>query len=149
MLLGGCLFSTRYTMTAEVYKKVRTVGSSGNIQYKWAIDTSFGDAGVIQCIITPFLSNSFTRQGTGEIFGEKYLNVDFLKLMSAANISRSAQIANIKDSTGALLYKELDFQNKPGTWYNSAGSAPVIGPFGEIVEYQTLLSRAEQQGDIS
>lgn len=148
MLIGGCLFSTRYTMTAEIYKKTRTVGNSNAIQYKWVLDTSVGDSGVITCLVTPFLSDSFTRQGTGEIFGEKYLNVDFLKLMSAINISRSAQISNIKDSTGSLIYKELDFQNKPGTWYNSAGSAPVIGPFGEIVEYQTLLSRSEQQGDI-
>lgn len=148
MLLGGCLFSTRYTMTAEVYKKTRTVGNSNAIQYKWVLDTSVGDSGIIQCLVTPFLSNSFTRQGTGEIFGDKYLNVDFLKLMSGVNLSRSVQISNIKDSNGALIYKELDFQSKPGTWYNSAGSAPVIGPFGDVIEYQTLLSRAEQQGDI-
>ena len=68
--------------------------------------------------------------------------------MSGVNLSRSVQISNIKDSTGVIIYKELDFQSKPGTWYNSAGSAPVIGPFGDVIEYQTLLSRAEQQGDI-
>lgn len=148
MFLGGCLFSTRYTMTAEVYKKTRTVGNSNAIQYKWVLDTSVGESGIIQCLVTPFLSNSFTRQGTGEIFGDKYLNVDFLKLVSGVNLSRSVQISNIKDSTGVIIYKELDFQSKPGTWYNSAGSAPVIGPFGDVIEYQTLLSRAEQQGDI-
>lgn len=148
MLIGGCLFSTRYTMTAEIYKKQRVVGKSNAIQYKWVLDNSMGTNGIIPCLVTPFISDSFTRQGTGEIFGEKYLNIDFLKLMSGTNISRSAQIANIRDSEGALIYKELDFQSTPGTWYNSAGSAPIIGPFGDTIEYQTLLSRAEQQGDI-
>lgn len=145
-MIGGCLFSTRYTMTAEVWKKVRTVGSSNAIKYSWQLDTTVGDQGVIVCLVTPFLSDSFTRQGTGEVFGQNYLNTDFLKLMSNYNISRSAQIHNIKDSQGNVVYKELDFSGDPATWYNSSGSAPVIGPFGEIVEYQTLLSRAEQQG---
>lgn len=148
MLIGGCLFSTRYTMTAEIYKKTRIVGKSNAIQYKWVLDTSIGTAGIINCLVTPFLSNSFTRQGTGEIFAEKYLNIDFLKLMSAINISRSSQVSNVRDSEGNILYKELDFQGTPGTWYNSSGSAPVVGPLGDVIEYQTLLSRAEQQGDI-
>lgn len=148
MLIGGCLFSTKYTMTAEVYKKERTVGKSNAIKTTWVLDTSVGDQGIIPCLATPFLSNSFTRQGTGEIYGEKYLNVDFLKLMSAINISRSSQVCNIRNSDGTIIYKELDFQGSPATWYNSAGSAPVIGPFGDIIEYQTLLSRAEQQGGL-
>lgn len=148
MLIGGCLFSTKYTMTAEIYKKERVVGNSGAVKYSWVIDTSKGESGVIPCIVTPFLSDSFTRQGSGETFGQEYANIDYLKLMSGINISRSAQLHNIKDSEGNILYKELDFQGTPGTWYNSSGSAPVIGPFGEIVEYQTLLSRAEQQGGL-
>jgi len=148
MLLGGCLFSTKFTMTAEVYKKQRTLGKSSAIKTTWVLDTSIGDQGIINCIVIPFISNSFTRQGTGETFGEKYMNIDFLKMSSSVNISRSAQICNIKDADGNVIYKELDFQNTPATWYNSSGSAPVIGPFGDIIEYQTLLSRAEQQGGL-
>ena len=148
MLIGGCLFSTKYSMTAEVYKKERVIGKSNAVKYNWVIDTSVGTNGVIPCLVTPFISDSFTRQGTGETFGQNYLNIDFLKLLSAVNISRSAQIFNIKNTAGEIVYKELDFQNTPGTWYNSMGSAPIIGPFGEIIEYQTLLSRAEQQGGL-
>lgn len=148
MLIGGCLFSTKYSMTAEVYKKERTIGKSNAVKYSWVLDTAVGTSGVIQCLVTPFISDSFTRQGTGETFGQTYLNIDYLKLLSSVNISRSAQVFNIKNSEGDVLYKELDFQNAPATWYNSMGSAPVIGPFGEVIEYQTLLSRAEQQGGI-
>lgn len=148
MLLGGCLFSTKYTMTAEVYRKERVVGKSAAVKTTWVLDTSVGTSGIITCLVVPFLSNSFTRQGTGETFGEEYLNIDFLKLSSATNISRSAQICNIKDADGNVVYKEIDFQGAPATWYNSSGSAPVIGPFGDIIEYQTLLSRAEQQGGL-
>lgn len=148
MLIGGCLFSTKYTMTAEVYKKERVIGKSAAVKTTWVLDTSVGTNGVISCIVTPFLSDSFTRQGTGETFSERYLNIDFLQLVSAVNISRSAQVCNIKDSDGNIVYKEIDFQGTPATWYNTSGSAPVIGPFGDIIEYQTLLSRAEQQGGL-
>lgn len=135
-------------MTAEVYKKQRTIGKSSAVKTEWVLDTSIGDQGVISCLVVPFISDSFTRQGTGETFGQKYMNIDFLQMSSAINISRSAQIYNIKDGNGNVIYKELDFQGTPATWYNSTGSAPVIGPFGDIIEYQTLLSRAEQQGGL-
>jgi hypothetical protein len=136
-------------MTAEIYKKERIVGKSGTIKYSWILNTSIGENGIIDCIVTPFLSDSFTRQGTGEQFGAKYLSDDFLKLMSAYNIGRDAQISNIRNKVdGELVYKEVQFAASPSTWYNSSGSAPVIGPFGEITEYQTLLSRAEAQGGV-
>lgn len=148
-MLGGCLFSTRYTMTAEVYRKDRVLGKSGQMKSVWLLDTSVGTSGIIDCIVMPFLSDSFTRQGTGEEFGAKYLSAEFLKLTSAVNLPKSAQIANIRNKAdGALIYKEIEFVGAPGTWFNTSGSAPVIGPFGEITEYQTLLARAETQGDV-
>lgn len=148
MLLGGCLFSTKYTMTAEVYKKERVVGKSSAVKVSWVLDTAIGDQGVINCLVAPFLSDSFTRQGIGETFSDKYLSIEFLQMSSGVAISKSSQVCNIKDASGNLIYKELDFQNTPATWYNTAGSAPVIGPFGDIIEYQTLLSRSEQQGGL-
>lgn len=149
-MLGGCLFSTRYTMTAEVWKKYRIPSSSGQIKYSWKLDTTVGQSGVIDCIVMPFISNSFTRQGTGEVFGSKYATMEYLKLTSKYNISRSSQVTNIRDmATGELIYKDIDFSPAPSVWYNTPGSAPRIDPFGRIAEYETLLSRAEQQGDTS
>jgi hypothetical protein len=110
MLLGGCLFSTKFVMTAEVYKKQRVIGKSAAVKTTWVLDTSVGDQGVINCLAVPYLSDSFTRQGTGEIFGERYINVDFLQLSSGIFISRSAQICNIKDSDGNVIYKEVELQ---------------------------------------
>jgi len=113
------------------------------------LDTTVGTAGVIDCIVMPFLSDSFTRQGTGEEFGGKYLSIEFLQMTSGVNLPKSTQIANIKNKAdGVLIYKDLEFNPTPGTWFNTSGSAPVIGPFGEISEYKTLLSRAETQGGV-
>lgn len=148
-MLGGCLFSTRYTMTAEIYRKDRTTTKSGQVKSIWVLDTTVGNSGVLDCIVTPFISDSFTRQGISEEFGTKYLSTEFLKLTSSLNIPKSAQVANIRNKAdGVLVYKDIEFNPSPGTWYNSSGSAPVIGPFGEISEYQTLLARAETQGGV-
>ena len=148
-MLGGCLFSTRYTMTAEVYRKDRTTTKSGQVKSVWLLDTTVGTGGVIDCIVMPFLSDSFTRQGTGEEFSSRYLSIEFLQMTSGINLPKSAQIANIKNKAdGVLIYKDLEFNPSPGTWYNTSGSAPIIGPFGEITEYKTLLSRAETQGGV-
>lgn len=136
-------------MTAEVYRKDRTTTKSGQVKSVWVLDTTVGTAGVIDCIVMPFLSDSFTRQGTGEEFSGRYLSIEFLQMTSGVNLPKSAQIANIKNkSDGVLVYKDLEFSPSPGTWYNTSGSAPVIGPFGEIAEYKTLLARAETQGGV-
>lgn len=136
-------------MTAEIYRKERSVSNSGQVKSIWVLNTNIGTAGVVDCIVMPFLSDSFTRQSTGEEFSSRYLSTEYLKLTSGINIPRSAQVANIKNKAdGILIYKDIEFNAEPGTWFNSSGSAPVIGPFGEISEYQTLLSRAETQGGV-
>jgi len=146
-MLGGCIFSIRYTMLAKVYKKIKTVGNSGQIKYSWVVDTTIGNQGVIPCIITPFKSNSFSRQGIGQVFAESFLSFDYLKMQSEYNIPASYQITEIKSvNDGSLIYKEMDIAGNPQTWYNTSGSSPVIDPFGAITEYNTLLARAEQQG---
>lgn len=146
-MIGGCLFSTRYVMKADVYKKVGTLQNSGQIKYSWVIDPSIGASGTIECIITPFKSNSFSRQGIGQVFAESYQSFDYLKMTSKYNIPASAQITNIRNiATNELIYKEMDLAGNPKTWYNTSGSSPVIDPFGAIKEYDTLLARAESQG---
>lgn len=148
-MIGGCLFSTRYTMTAKVYKKISTTSSSGQIKYSWQVDGSIGDQGVIDCIVMPFQSKSFTRQGVGETFGNTYNSFVYLKMNSRYNIAPSAQIADIRSKlTGELVFREMDLKNNPGTWFNTAGSSPSIDPFGAVTEYQTLLARAESQGGL-
>lgn len=136
-------------MTAEVWKKVRVPSTSGQVKYSWVKDTSIGNQGTIDCIVMPFISNSYTRQATGEDFASKYASTEFLKLTSRQNISRSAQVTNIRNkATGEVVYKDLEFAGHPAVWYNTPGSAPRIDPFGHVSEYETLLARAEQQGDI-
>lgn len=150
-MLGGCLFSTRYTMQADVYKKVRAASKSGQVKYSWTLDTSVGNNGVVECIVTPFLADSFTQRGTDEVWGgERHRTVEFLKFISSHDLSRSAQITNIRDkATQTLVYTETDLDGYPATWFNSDGAAPRIDPFGRITEYEILLTRAEQQGGSS
>lgn len=146
-MLGGCIFSIRYTMTAKIYKKIAQQNNSGQIKYKWVVNTSIGDEGVIKCLITPFKSNSFSRQGIGQVFAESFLSFDYLKMQSEYNIPASNQITEIRSiNDGTIIYKEMDLAGNPQTWYNTSGSSPVIDPFGAITEYNTLLARAEQQG---
>ena len=134
-------------MLAKVYKKLKNVGNSGQVKYSWILDTSIGKDGVIPCIITPFKSNSFSRQGIGQVFDESFLSFDYLKMQSKYNIPASYQITEIRNiNDGKIIYKEMDLAGNPQTWYNTSGSSPVIDPFGVVTEYNTLLDRAEQQG---
>lgn len=141
-MIGGCISSAHLIHSADIYKKVRTSSPSGQITLSWVFDKT------IACFASPFISTSFKAQGTSELFGESYESIGYLNLKTKIDLGRSVRVTNIRNTkTGVVIYKEVELKNNPPTWYNSQGSSPVNDPFGGILEYNTLLIRAESQGD--
>jgi len=144
-MIGGCIISASYPFYADIYTKVRTKDeTTGQIIYKWQLWKT------IDCLVSPFTSTSFKAQGTNELFDEIYLKQSYLKMLTSENLGRNVQITNIRDKkTGDPVYYEIELRNSPPTWYNSNGSSPVLDPFGRIIQWDTLITRAEQQGEIN
>ncbi len=141
-MIGGCIISAGYPFLADIYKKHRVKEASGAIQSSWSFDRT------VSCSVNSFQSTSFKAQGTNEQFGERYDKQSFLKMLTPENIGNSTRVFNIRSAgTGELIYYEFDLKGKPATWYNSNGSAPVLDPFGRIIQWDTLINRAEAQGD--
>lgn len=142
-MLGGCVFSTKYTMLADVYKKVRTNSNAGQIINKWVYDKT------VACVASSFTSSSYNAQGTNEFFKADYIINTWVKLKTKLPISRSAQITNIRDvTTGSIFYSEIELKDSPATWFNVNGSSPVF-LMDSVLEYETLLQRASEQGEIA
>jgi len=141
-MIGGCLISAGYPFIADVYRKHRVKGKSGAIQYSWIYDRT------VSCSVNSFQSTSFKAQGTNEQFADRYDKQSYLKMLSPENIGNDTRVYNVRSSSsGEVIYYEYDLKGKPATWYNSSGSAPVLDPFGRIIQWDTLLNRAEAQGD--
>lgn len=143
-MIGGCFLSAGYAFKADIYTKRRFKDdTTGQIEYKWQLWKT------VDCLVSPFVSTSFKAQGTTESFGEMYDKQSYLNFVCKENIGRNVQITNIRNkTTGEVIYCEIELRGAPPTWYNSMGSSPVLDPFGSVVEWSTLIERAEEQGEI-
>jgi hypothetical protein len=142
-MIGGCLISASYPFLVDVYTKKRIVSdNSGHIDYKWQFWK------ILPCWAGPFTSTSFKAQGTTEVFGDQYFKKSYLKLLTPEDIGRNVQVANIRNKrTGEVIFNEVELRGSPATWYNSNGSSPVLDPYGRVIQWDTLISRSEQQGE--
>ena len=140
---GGCLDSDIYSMKADVQRKVRQVDpNTGQMKLKWSFLQT------IDCTISPFVSTSFKAQPTNETFREEYEQVEYIKMKTPVPLGRQLRITNIRNATtGEVIYKEFELSGQPATNFNTMGSAAIIDPFGEVIQYDTLLQRASDQSD--
>lgn len=143
-MIGGCFLSAGYAFEADIYAKARDLDDrTGQVESKWKLWKT------VDCLVTPFTSTSFKAQGTTEVFDDFYEKQSYLKMLTKENIGRNVQITNIRSKeTGEVIYVEVELRDSPPTWYNSNGSSPVLDPFGRVVEWDTLIQRAEEQGEI-
>jgi len=138
----GCILSSRYVFKADVYKKVLGTSPSGQMIISWIFEKT------INCFAEIIADGGIKNAGTTEKFDVRYENVDWVKFTSSISLRRSDRVTNIRNAdTNEIVWKEEEIKGKPGTWFNSNGSAPITDPFGRVVEYKTLLKRAEVQGN--
>jgi hypothetical protein len=140
-MLGGCLTGGMYPLKADILKKVRQVDQdTGQIKYTWTFQET------IDCTISPFVSTSFKAQPTNEAFGEEYDKIQYIKMKTSTPLSRSVRVTNIRNDDG-VIYREFELSGNPATNYNTMGSAAILDPFGNVIQYDTLLQRASDQSD--
>lgn len=140
MKIGGCFSSAGYPLKADLYITVRTSSASGQIvrmRKFWK---------TVNCAVISFSSTSFKAQGTNETFGEVYEKMNYITLKTKESLGRNVQVTNIRNDD-QVIFREVELKESPATWFNANGSAPKIDPFGAIMEYETLLNRAEQQAE--
>jgi hypothetical protein len=143
MFLGGCITSGTYSFQADLYTKRRTpdstTGQLKTVWQKWQ---------TVDCLVSPFTSTSFKAQGANEVFAEVYEYLNYLKIKTSIDLGRNLQVTNIRNKlTQVSVYVEKELKGSPPTWYNTQGSSPIIDPFGRVIQYDTLLVRAEEQGE--
>jgi hypothetical protein len=142
-MIGGCLNSAMYPMLADVQRKSRVVDqNTGQLISTWV------KLKEIECTISPFVSTSFKAQPTNEVFREEYEKVQYIKMKSAVPLGRDMRVTNIRNAdTDVVIYKEFELAGQPATNFNTMGSAALLDPFGNVIQYDTLLQRASDQSD--
>lgn len=136
-----CALSARYSFKADVWKKTMTTNKAGQLVATWTKDKT------IDCFAETIIDGGIRVAGTTERFTDVYYNIDWIKLTSKVPLRRSDRVTNIRPAnSNTAAWVEEELTGTPPTWFNANGSAPITDPFGRVVEYKTLLERAEVQG---
>lgn len=160
-----CLTSARMNMTAKVLRQFVDDGEStghyevyqdpesGAIIRKWVEkdpDNPDAEEMIIACAARPIVNSGMKGAGTTEEWGERYVDVDWIKMSFPAHIilSKRDRITDIKSSKGVIVWKEEEIGEAVATVFDIVGISPVTDPFGNHIENLALLRRAEvQDGD--
>lgn len=161
-----CITSSRFNMIAtiirqDIYGTPRTSTEYANKQSAltfevdrvWAEDSDTVTAGVqhedFRCIARGIVDGGIRVVGTTEritpaglIQSEDYVRVQF---PADVALSKRDRVYNIRSAkSGVTLWKEEEHDGAP-TVFEVLGVTPIFDPFGQMVEQQALLQRAEVQ----
>jgi hypothetical protein len=137
----SCLLSARYVHEVDIWKKTMVKNKANQLISTWIKDKT------IDCFVEPVIEGGLRSLATTEVFNVRYYNTDWVKITSKTPLRRTDKVTNIRPKgTSSPIWVEEELNGTPATWFNSNGSTPLPDPFGRVVEYRSMLERAEVQG---
>lgn len=135
------IFNAVLAMTADIYRQ-QTVQDqdTGHIQKTWIYYKT------IDCHAKGVISNSTTRKGNAQIFGNTYEDVQMLEIRTNSRLTIKEKITNIKDKDGNFLWTELNVPYDTPTVFEVIGTTPITDPFGTTLAFNSTVKRSENQG---
>lgn len=137
----GCLTSSRYTMTFDLYAlSVTQDANSGAVERTWSIATVGGTPQEgLSCSARNASPNAIGA--SSEVFSELYSSSDFISVTMSTDvaITKRHRITNIKDADGNFVWKD---DNSSPMMFDVQGIVPIIDPFGKHVENKVLAQKA-------
>lgn len=133
----SCLLHARYNMRMDVLEQTKTQTESGAIKRTWQVREAD-----VPCIARGISGGGIRVVGSTERWGDRHEDVEIVKIQTAYNISKRDRIRNIRDSRGNIAWEDEGVD----VVFDVLGSMPVLDPFGRIVEYDLMVTRAEVQG---
>ena len=100
----------------------------------------------IDCSAKGVISNSSsTRTNSIQSFGTKYTNEEILQVRTVDRLTFREKITNIRDSKNNPIWVELNYPSDTPTVFEVVGSTPVTDGFGNVISYNSVLKRSENQ----
>jgi hypothetical protein len=135
------LIDSVMTMKMDIYRQSDTQDpNSGAIKKEWNYSKT------IACHAKGVISNSATtRSSDRQSFDNRYANEQLVQVRTSERIFANEKITNITDSTGMVIWKELNYPTETPTVFEVVGVTPMTDALGRVVGYSTNLKRSENQ----
>ncbi len=128
-------------MKLDLYRQFDTQDpNTGAIIKSWSFYKT------IDCHAKGIISNSSSNSTNDrQVFGNKYSNQQMIQIRTSEKISYREKVTNIRDSKNKPIWSEINFPSDTPTVFEVVGSTPLTDPFGNVVGFNTTLSRSENQ----
>ena len=119
-------------------------------------DTQDRDTGIIKkewlfiktipCSAKGVISNSIsTRSSDRQVIDTRYQNEQFIQVRTSEKLNMRNKLTNIRTKRGAVIWSEINYPTETPTVFEIVGITPITDPFGEIIAYNTMAKRSENQ----
>jgi len=135
------LATSLMSMKADIYLQLDTQDeNTGSIKKEWIFTRT------VQCSAKGIVSNSASaRTGDKQVLSNRYSNEQKLEIRTPEQITYREKITNIRDMNGNVIWKEINYPNNTPTVFEVIGSTPITDPFGNVLAYNSVAKRSENQ----
>ena len=128
-------------MKLDIYLQLDTQDeNTGSIKKEWVYTRT------VPCSAKGIVSNSGSgRSGDKQTFNNKYTNEQMLEIRTPEQITYREKISNIRDMAGNVVWKEINYPNNTSTVFEVISSTPITDPFGNVLAYNSVAKRSENQ----
>jgi hypothetical protein len=135
------LATSLMSMKADIYLQLDTQDeNTGSIKKEWIFTRT------VQCSAKGIVSNSTSsRSGDKQVLSNKYSNEQKLEIRTPEQITYREKVTNIRDMNGNVIWKEINYPNNTPTVFEIIGSTPITDPFGNVLAYNSVAKRSENQ----
>ncbi len=135
----SCLIQSTHNMLMDVYDQTKIIDpDSGEVAREWE---SIKDPNV-PCVARGIQGGGIRVVGSTERWSDIYEDVEIVRIQTGYPLKKSQRVRNIRAADGTIAWTEDD--GTP-TKFEVVGSSAIFDPFGYIVQYDSLLTRADKQ----
>lgn len=128
-------------MTMDLYRQSDLQNSdTGEIKKEWQYINT------VACHAKGIISNSTSsRTNDRQIIGNKYSIDQLIQVRTMDRLMPNYKVTNIKDSSGQVIWKEINYPTETPTVFEVVGTTPMMDALGKIIGYSSNLKRSENQ----
>ena len=129
------------SMTMDIYRQFDQQDSdTGSIKREWQYYKT------VDCAAKGIISNSSsTRTNSIQSFGAKYDNQEILQVRTIDRLTYREKITNICSADGKPIWVELNYPTETPTVFEVIGSTPITDGIGNVIAYNSVIKRSENQ----
>lgn len=134
------LVNSILSMKADVYSQQDVQDpDTGALKKTWAFTQT------VACFAKGSISSTSGRGTDKQKYSTKFKDTEAIQVRVDKFISHRDKITNIRNSSGEVIWFELNYPTNTPTVFEIVGNTPITDPFGNILGYNLMAARSENQ----